>query len=383
VHRGTHFPARVLAGLIALAATAPSAAQSQTVAQRIAPITARLKSATTRILRDTGIPAISIALVLDGDVVWADAYGFANVAEHVPATAETYFSTGSTLKPVTAAAIMQLVDSGKLSLDKSLNAIVGPELAIAGADDVTLRHLLAHYSGLEGPMEMVPLWGRQSLRSPEETLAETHRVERPGIHYAYCNVCYSAAGYVIELISGVSFDEYLATRIFAPLGVETTTPTRPTPQVLERLALPYASEDGVTIPIDLIQFNVFAAGDAYLRPKDMAAFLAGVLNLGTYRGQRILSEASAAELMWPQFGSDDAGLGFNIDTLEGRTIVEKNGILPGYRIQMLGNSQTRDGVYVAANSTQAGPVTAALAELALRLLWGENPPPLASFREGR
>ena len=381
--RRTYVSKRIVAGLIALAATAPSAAQSQTVAQRLGPITARLKSETTRILRETGIPAISIALILDGDVVWADAYGFANVAEHVPATAETYFSTGSTLKPVTAAAIMQLVDSGKLALDESLNAIVGPELAIAGANDVTLRHLLAHYSGLEGPMEIVPLWGRQPLKSPEETLAETHRVERPGIHYEYCNVCYSAAGYVIELISGVSFDEYLATRIFAPLGVETTTPTRPTPQVVEHLALPYGSEDGATVPLDLIRTNVFAAGDAYLRPKDMAAFLAAMLNLGTYRDQRILSEASVTELMYPQFGSDDAGLGFNIDTLEGRKVVTKKGIFTGYHTHMMGDPQSRDGVYVAANSTQAGPVTAALAELALRLLWGENPPPLASFREGR
>jgi CubicO group peptidase (beta-lactamase class C family) len=377
------FPQRILASVMALAATGPAAARCQTVAQRLAPITARLESETTRILRDTGIPAISIALILNGDVVWADAYGFANVAEHVPATSDTYFSTGSTLKPVTAAAIMQLVDSGKLSLDEPLNAIVGPARAIAGADDVTLRHLLAHYSGLDGPMEVVPLWGRPSLKSPEETLAATHRAGKPGVHYEYCNVCYSAAGYVIELTSGLSFDEYLATRIFAPLGVETTTPTRPTPPVVEHLALPYGSEDGVTVPLDLIRTNVFAAGDAYLRPKDMAAFLAAVLNLGTYRGHRILSEASAADLMRPQFGSDDAGLGFNIDTLEGRTIVGKNGIFTGYHTHMLGDPQTRDAVYVAANSTQAGRVAARLAELALRLLWGEDPPPLASFREGR
>ena len=380
--RRTHLPERVLAGVMVLAATASAAAQCQTVAQRLAPITARLESETMRILHDTGIPAISIALVLNGDVVWADAYGLANVAEHVPATAETYFSTGSTLKPVTAGAIMQLVDSGKLSLDEPLNAIVGPTLAIAGADDVTLRHMLAHYSGLDGPMEIVPLWGRQSLKTPEETLAETHRVGEPGVHYEYCNVCYSAAGYVIEQTSGLSFDEYLATRIFAPLGVETTTPTRPTPQVVEHLALPYGSENGVTVPIDQIRTNVFAAGDAYLRPKDMAAFLAGVLNLGTYRGHRILSEASAAELMRPQFGSDDAGLGFNIDRLEGRTVVTKNGIFTGYHTHMMGDPETRDGVYVAANSTQAGRVAARLAQLALRLLWGEDPPPLASFGPG-
>jgi len=162
-----------------------------------------------------------------------------------------------------------------------------------------------------------------------------------------------------------------------------TTPTRPTPQMIEQLALPYGSEDGVTVPIEQIRTNVFAAADAYLRPKDMAAFLAAMLNLGTYGGQRLLNPASAAEIMRPQFGSDDAGLGFNIDRVDGRTVVTKNGMFTGYHSMMVGDPVTRDGAYVVANSTEAGRVVANLAEFALRLLWGEDPPPLAISGESR
>ncbi len=92
---------------------------------------------TRKILSETGIPSISIALVREGKVAWTAAYGLANVGAQVPATTDTYFSTGSTFKFVTATAILQLIEKGKLELDTPLNQVVGSELAVEGADDVT------------------------------------------------------------------------------------------------------------------------------------------------------------------------------------------------------------------------------------------------------
>ncbi len=373
----------VLLAAFGIVAGSSSVAHCQTGSQQLPSMVARIEAQTERILAETNIPAISIALVQNGEVVWAGALGLANVAQSVAATADTYFSTGSTLKPVIAAAVMQLVDTGELSLEDSLNSLVGSELAVPHADAVTLRHLLAHYSGLDGPVDVVPLWDRHPLKTPRETLAGTYRVGPPGVEYQYCNVCYVAAGYVIELVSGVSIDQYLSTRIFSPLGVSVTTPTRPTPRVVEKLALPYRTEDGKTVAIEQIRTNVFAAGDAYLRPKDMAAFLAAVLNHGTYRGHRILSDTSTGELFRPQFESDGSGLGFNIGEVDGRPVVSKNGIFTGYHTMMMGDPATRDGAYVVANSTEAGWVVANLAKYALRLLWGEDPPPLALPRGTR
>ncbi|HKJ03270.1 MAG TPA: serine hydrolase domain-containing protein, partial [Longimicrobiales bacterium] len=150
---------------LALSLAGPLAAQD-TVPADLDAITARLGTEVARILEETGIPAISVALVRGGDLAWAGAYGYANVGARVPATPDTYFSTGSTFKFVTATAILQLVEQGELDLDTPLNAFVGRALAIEGADDVTFRHLLSHHSGLQGPVGTVPLWSRLAPRTP-------------------------------------------------------------------------------------------------------------------------------------------------------------------------------------------------------------------------
>ena len=367
-------PTEMLAVAAACCVATSSPAHARDVAQDLASITARIASETERTLDDTGIPAISIALVRDGTVVWAEAFGFANVGAGVRATADTYFSTGSTLKPVTAA-IMQLVEAGKLTLDTPFNEIVGPGLAIEGADDVTLRHMLAHHSGLKGPLTIVPLWSRQPLPTPDALAAATQRVGPPGVEYYYCNECYVLAGIVIERLSGQSYDAYLAEKIFGPLGAGDARPSVPTPSVVEHLALPYETVDGVTTPREQIRTDVFAAGDAYLRAKDMAAFLAMLLNGGTYDGRRILSEASTAEIVRAQFEGSNSGLGINVSEMSGRRVVTKNGIFTGYHSFMIGDPATRSGVYVVSNSTAAGGPIAQLARFALRLLWGEQPEP--------
>ena len=78
-------------------------------------------------LQDTGIPSISIALLQGDRIVWAEAFGYSNIKLKVPATSSTIYSTGSCLKPVTAMAVMQLVDDGKISLDDPINKYLGED----------------------------------------------------------------------------------------------------------------------------------------------------------------------------------------------------------------------------------------------------------------
>ena len=112
----------VLFGLLALA---PAAVTAQDTGPRdLTSVTTSLEREIEKILDETGIPSISIALIRDGEVVWASAHGYANVGARVPATADTYYSTGSTFKFVTATAVMQLVERSELTLDTPLNEIV-------------------------------------------------------------------------------------------------------------------------------------------------------------------------------------------------------------------------------------------------------------------
>lgn len=367
LHRSSFF---ALALLGVVTAHAPLAAQSEPF--DLDSIPSRITTWVRTVMDTAGIPAISVAVVQGGRVAWAGAFGYANVAARVPATTDTYFSTGSTFKFVTSTAILQLVEGGLVTLDTPLNEIVGPEHAVPGADDVTLRHLLSHHSGLEGPVKTVPLWSREAPITPVEILAQTRRVGPPGVKYRYCNECYGILGYVIEEVSGQPYDEYIAEHILNPLGIDVKAPSVPGPRVVERLALPYGLEDGKPVPVAQVRFNVFAAGDVYLRASDMARLLAAHLNGGVYGEARILDPASVAEMDTPQFEDSRYGLGINTTRLNGHAILLHNGSIPGFKAVMTGDPETGCGVYVMANSNASARAINLLARYVMLLFWGEE-----------
>ena len=167
-----------------------------------------------RILEQTGIPSVSIALLKEDRILWNAAFGHANVRLRVPASPETVYSTGSCFKPITATAVMQLVDAGKIQLDDPINDYFG-EHAVddrsADGKPVTVRHLLSHYSGLTTEpeaaaggrgAESVPLWSRSPLKPLHELPSLLTATSDPGQTFRYSNYGYSLAGLLIEKVSG-------------------------------------------------------------------------------------------------------------------------------------------------------------------------------------
>jgi CubicO group peptidase (beta-lactamase class C family) len=363
---------------VALCTASPLAAQNARAAD-LGTVTARLETEIAKILKETGIPAISIALVRDGDVVWTGAYGYGNVGARVPATPDTYFSTGSTFKFVTATAIMQLVEKGKLDLDTPLNRVLGPELAIAGADDVTFRHMLSHHSGLQGPVGTVPLWSRRAPRTPLDLIKGTKRIGPPGTEYRYCNECFGIMAWVVEKLSGQPWDQYVAESVLRPLGIDIPSASVPTPAMVEHMALPYDLRDNAPVPIEQVRYDVYSAGDVYLRAQDMARFLAAQLNSGVFRGKRILGEASTHEMQRRQFADEGYGLGTGVVENGGHAYLQHGGSIPGFNSISLGEPATRMGVYIMSNSGSSSKAIGPLAQLALRLMRGENAEPLPGF----
>jgi CubicO group peptidase (beta-lactamase class C family) len=103
---------------------------------------------------EQGIPSVSIALVKGDEIVWTEAFGYANVRTRTAATPDTIYSTGSTFKSVTATALMQLVEQGKCNLDDPVNQHLGDirvQDRIQSEQPVTIRHILSHWSGLMAP----------------------------------------------------------------------------------------------------------------------------------------------------------------------------------------------------------------------------------------
>lgn len=327
-----------------------------------------------QIIKERGVPSISIALVRGDSIVWKAAFGYANVRTKTAATPETIYSTGSTFKAATATAIMQLVEQGKLQLDHPVNRYLGDDRIqdrLQSEKPVTFTHILSHWSGLTPGAVTKPIWGRELPKTLGAMTSTLYSIRAPETKYEYNNFAYGMAGLLIEKISGVEYEQYMVNNLLKPLGVAIANPITPSPEMVELMALPYlpGGASGKPRPVAQVHFDVYPAGDVYLTAEDMAKFLAMHLNDGMYRGKRIISEASARKMREPQFGGT-YGFGFGIqkDSTNGNTLILHSGGIPGQSSWMIGDVDAKVGVYYMSNS--GAPVGLGMA--AIRLLRGEN-----------
>lgn len=369
-------PASRLA-LLLLLIVAPVQAQSGTfdLARTKSVLTGMIEKA----ISERGVPSISIALVRGDSIVWTAAFGYANVRTKTPATPETIYSTGSTFKSVTATALMQLVEAGKLDLDQPVNRYLGDVQVkdrLQSEKAVTSRHMLSHQSGLVAGAVTKPLWGRQLPKTLEAMVSGLYSIRAPETKYEYNNFAYGMAGLMIEKISGTDYQSYMLEHILKPLGITTAHPVVPSPEMVELMALPYmpGGAEGKPTPVAQVHFDVYPAGDIYLTAADMARFLAMQLNDGMFRGTRIISVASAKAMREPPYGGNYGfGLGVRKDPATGHTIIAHTGGIPGQSSNMMGDVDAKVGVYYMSNSGAPGSI----GEAALKLLRGEDftPPP--------
>ncbi|PIB28857.1 serine hydrolase domain-containing protein [Maribacter sp. 4G9] len=343
----------------------------------------RLTQEINKILKETGIPSISLALIKDDAIVWAEAFGYANVKKKLPATSSTIYSTGSNFKFVTATAIMQLAEAGKLDIDNPINDYLG-ESAIndfsGEGSPVTFRHLLSHHSGLKGPIEIVPIWERKLPKTLKEIALEISAEEPPGLNFKYCNHCYALVGLAIEKITGQTFQEYIIKHILEPLQIDSKGPVVPTPSMVEELALPYnLNNNNKSVPEYQYMFDVFPAGDIYLTAPEMANFYIAQLNQGSFKGQSILNSKSVRMIQKPQFGSD-YGLGTGVIKKGNIIYLRHTGGVRGMTTYSLLELTSKKGLYIASNAGDIRNILAEIADLSLKLINGETEiDPLPSF----
>src|SRR5579885_1934194 len=179
-----------------------------------------LDSAISASLKETGAPSVSVAVVENGRLVYAKAFGFADLAANRPASANTRYAVGSISKEFTAAALLLLQEQGKLSLDDRVSKYF-PDLT--RANEITIRQLLSHTSGYEdyAPQDyLIPEW-----TEPTTPLAILDRWAKkplnfdPGTKWQYSNTNYVLAGAIFEKVSGQGLVDFLRDMIFDPLGM--------------------------------------------------------------------------------------------------------------------------------------------------------------------
>lgn len=217
----------------------------ETPPQRGKPIgSAELSERLTELVTRHEVPGASIALLAGGEVTCAAA-GVLNLDTNVAATEDSLFQIGSITKLYTATLVMQLVDEGMVNVDAPVVEYL-PELRVADpqvTEAVTLRHLLTHTSGIEG--DHFPNLGRGDdvVARYVASCAELGQSHPLGATTSYCNTGFVIAGRIVERLTGQSWDEALASRIVAPLGVSHTV-TLPEDVLRFRSAFGHVDQDG-------------------------------------------------------------------------------------------------------------------------------------------
>lgn len=289
---------------------------------------------------DNSSLAGAVTLVADKDKVLAlDAVGYSDISANKRMTTDCLFWIASQSKPITATALMMLVDEGKVALDDPVAKYL-PEfhdLWLAAESDkdhvllkrpnhaITVREILSHTSGLPfaSAMEKPTLDGLP-LATAVKSYAMTPLVFEPGTKYQYSNAGINTAGRIIEVVSGMPYEEFLQTRLFTPLGMKDTTFT-PNAGQIARLAKSYkptSSNDGLkeltigqlTYPLDKPGRYPMPAGGLFSTAEDVGKFCRMVLNGGTLDGKRYLSEKAVHEMTTKQTGDavkDQYGLGWS------------------------------------------------------------------------
>jgi CubicO group peptidase (beta-lactamase class C family) len=231
-----------------------------------------------------------VAVVKNGEVIFAKGYGFADVKEHKPVDPErTMFRPGSISKLFTWTAVMQLVEQGKLDLDHDVNEYLDFKIPPRSDGPITLRNILTHTPGFEeqikalivsDPKQLVPLKVYAEQKTPA-------RIFKAGSTPAYSNYATALAGYIVERVSGQSFDDYLDDHLFKPLEMSHATFRQPLPAALEAdMSKGYALASQPAKPYEIVV--AAPAGSLAASGVDMAHFMIAHLEGGEYHGARIL-----------------------------------------------------------------------------------------------
>ena len=276
---------------------------------------------------DRGALAGAVALVASPEqVLSVDAVGYSDVGSKVPMKPDALFWIASMNKPITATALMMLVDEGKVKLDDPAENYL-PEfkgqmrLAERGGDllvlkkpprPVTVRNLLSHTSGLVGRSPLEGKLDSLPLREGAITYGLSPLKFDPGSQYEYCNPGINTVGRIIEVVSEMPYEKFLQDRLLDPLGMVDTTfwpdegqlarvakSYKPGP---ERMGLVEIPIDQLTYPLADLKRQPYPAGGLFSTAADVGTFCRMILNGGQLDGKRYLSEAAVREMTSTQTG---------------------------------------------------------------------------------
>jgi serine beta-lactamase-like protein LACTB len=307
--------------ILALFAAAISAA-AQTGAP--ADVTAKVDQIVTGVMRDQQIPAMTVAFGMGDRIVYSKAFGTADLENAVPATTETLIRTGSIAKPISAAAAMTLVDSGKLDLDAPVQKYCAPFPLKQWP--ITTRELLSHTSGIRHYKGDEPESTRhyKGMADGFSIFASDPPLFEPGTAFSYSTYGYTVVGCVIEGASGERFAEYVAGHVLKPAGM-THTFIDDLFEIVPHRARGYQKVNGQVRNAGLMDSSYKIPGGGYVTTAEDLVRFAQALMAGKIVKPDTLLKMWTPVQVTGSGKSSNYGLGFGILMFEGGKYVAHSG----------------------------------------------------------
>ncbi|MEA3276296.1 MAG: serine hydrolase domain-containing protein [Pseudomonadota bacterium] len=331
------------------------------------------------------VPGIGLALVRGQETLWSEGFGFADMAGQIPATPDTIFRTGSLAKPFTALAVMQLAEAGELDIDQPLIGYL-PEFSIRSrfdttAEPITVRSILCHHSGLPTDLNK-GMWSTEPYTEVAARLEEEYTAFPPNLVFSYSNVGYTLLGHLVEKVGGVSYADFLESRVFQPLGMGKSSmgPPRDRDRLVSK---GYRNGNEV----ELLPIRDLPAYGLYTSAADLGSLMRALLD-GTSRNRpQLLKPETFEEMFEPQ--NTDVELDLNIVNglgwfLEDGTIpgggrvVRHGGTTLAFSGEVIMLPEKGLGIAVLANSDGSRSIVSRLAEEILARVLDAIPRPLSA-----
>ena len=343
--------------ILSLPLLATAAAPAQTVETLDPVLRARVDRIAAQVLEQTGVPSASVAVVQAGKLVYTHAYGSARLATPTtpatpatPATPQMRYSIGSISKQFTAAAILLLQEEGKLILDDPVGKYVP---GLTRGDEVTIGQILSHTSGYQDywPEDyvMTPMLEAESSQQILDTWAKKPLDFEPGTQWQYSNTNFVIAGRIVETVTGHPLMDFLTTRIFRPLGMQSVWNSDETKLTLADATAYYRHALG---PLRVAPKEgcgwMFAAGELAMTAHDLALWDESLI------AQAVLKPESYKQMFTEVKLKDGKGthygLGVEVMDRNGHRSIEHSGEVSGF----VSDNQVLvdDGVAVAVLTNQ-------------------------------
>jgi CubicO group peptidase (beta-lactamase class C family) len=327
------------------------------------------------------IPGLSLAVVQDGSIVKATAYGLTGREGSPAVTADTLFQAGSVSKSVAALGALRLVESGRLSLDTDVNATLKswhvPENEFTRDSKVTLRRILSHCAGLT-----VHGFGGYAVGDTVPTLVQVLdgagnsdpvRVDSvPGAKWRYSGGGYTVMQQMVIDVTGLTFAKFMKESVLDPVGMRSSSYEQPMPRELEVMAA-----TGHTAPDKAVlgRWHVYpelAAAGLWTTPSDLARFVMAVQQSYSGRSNPVISEKMTREMLTIQKADD--GLGVFIAGEGGTRRFTHNGRDEGFDALMVGYVERGQGAVVMINANEDSSAIARIVDaIADMYSWPDYP----------